>query len=177
MNIIIVFTVFVFTVFTVQSDAEMHQIFSEWMKRKRWCLLHISVHCLRLSMNSPITAFCGPHCEPFKTRVCVDLWVYFESWSVLYKTQGLSPTLSLDRERSSPTSAWVVCSVESLCFFWSLHSHIYIYEEYFRLYNWLVFWVACIFSVCVFLVARPQATLSLTHIQSFSLSLSCSPLL
>lgn len=55
-----------------------------------------------------------------QTRVCVDLWVHFESWSVLNKTQGLSPTLSLNRSSSSPTSAWVLFSVESLCFLWSL---------------------------------------------------------
>lgn len=45
-------------------------------------------------------------------------------------------------------------------------SHIYIYERYSGLYNWFVFWVACIFSVCLFLVVRPQTTLSLTRIST-----------
>lgn len=99
---------------------------------------------------------------------------YFSS--VMSKNSDLISSISPWPVEIQSSSSWsfVLAGVSQLelCFFWSLQldrftanpSHIYIYEEYFGIYNWFVFWVACIFSVCVFLVVRPQATLSLTHI-------------
>lgn len=89
------------------------------------------------------------------------------------KTQILSPIFVLDQKSSSFVLAGV--SQLELCFLWSPQldgftanpSHIYIYEEYFGIYNWFVFWVALYFQrLCVSCGETAGHTFTDTHLSA-----------